>query len=195
VLAGQLTALWSSRWLFERSRRFVEMSVPGGNAWNPPRDVSAKYFVLNAKARLQNWFFVNQDEEVKQQPDKPAVFQQPHIPEDQSLAKNSTHHRHVHRIPYITIESRDNQMARWKNRCRCAQPLHCESEERIQEASGSDGGQKAANKAERLQSQERTLKVPMGNPPRHQTGNEPRSDDQENRRTKDRCRLSNHVLM
>ena len=81
------------------------------------------------QTRLQNRLFIKQHEKMKQDPDKPAVFQQSYVPEEQSLAEDSAHHRHVHRIPYITIESRHNQVACRKDWRRRAQPLRRESEE------------------------------------------------------------------
>ena len=55
---------------------------------------------------------------MEQQPHKPAVFQQADVPEDESLADNGAHHRHVHRIPYVTIKARHDQVAGRKDRCR-----------------------------------------------------------------------------
>src|SRR5881296_3918400 len=47
-----------------RGWRTVEMRLPGGETWNPPRDVRAEGVVLDAKARLQNRLFVSQHENV-----------------------------------------------------------------------------------------------------------------------------------
>jgi hypothetical protein len=68
-------------------------------------------------------------------------------------------------------------MASRENRCRRAQSLHCESDERIQEANGAQGEEKATSKTENRQPQERSLEVPMGDPPGDQAGYEPGGDD------------------
>ncbi len=68
---------------------------------------------------------------MKQQPDKPAVFKEHHVCENQALTENGAYHRYVHRISDITIQPGNNQMAGWEDRRRGAHALHCESDKRI----------------------------------------------------------------
>jgi hypothetical protein len=63
---------------------------------------------------------------VKQQPDKPAAGKQLPASENQALTGNGDRHRYVHRVPDITIQSRNNQMAGWEDRRRRAHALHGE---------------------------------------------------------------------
>src|SRR5437899_10611609 len=81
------------------------MTSPRGQAWNPPRDFVAESFVLRTKACPEGRLFVNQYKRVKQQPDKPTVFKQRDISENQALTENRDHHRDVHWISDIPKES------------------------------------------------------------------------------------------
>jgi hypothetical protein len=60
-------------------------------------------------------------------PDKPAVFKQAGFPEEQALAKDGAHNRHVPRISSITTQSGDNQAPRRKNRRWRPDPLYRKS--------------------------------------------------------------------
>src|SRR5580704_13366843 len=107
------------------------MTPTRSKAWNPPWDFNAERFVLRSKTCPEGWLFVNQHKPVKQQPDKPAVFQHRDISENQALTEDCDHHRHVHWISNITIQTGNNQMAGRKDRRRRAQALECESDKRI----------------------------------------------------------------
>src|SRR5439155_5141436 len=107
------------------------MTSPRGEAWNPPRHFGAERFVLRPKTRLEGRLFVNQHKRVKQQPDKPAVFKQRDVSENQGLTENRHHYRYVHWIADITIQAGHNQMTGWEDRRRGAHALKCESDERI----------------------------------------------------------------
>ena len=171
------------------------MIPPWSETWNPPRNFGAECSVLRAKACPQGRFFVNQHKEVKQQPDKPAVFKQHHVSKSQALAENGAHHGYVHGISNITIQAGNNQVACWEDRRRRAQALPCESGKRIQQANAPQPYQQASGKMEDRHPEERSFQPPTGDPPRHQAGHEPGGYDQENRRAKNRRRLSSQLLM
>src|SRR2546427_9530461 len=124
------------------------MTSPRGQAWNPPRDFVAESFVLRTKACPEGRLFVNQYKRVKQQPDKPTVFKQRDISENQALTENRDHHRDVHWISDITIQSGNNQMASREYRRRRAHALQRESDEGIQKATYPQRDQHAPNKTE-----------------------------------------------
>ena len=171
------------------------MTSPWGETWNPPRDFGAEKVVLRAKTCLKGQFFVNQHKKVKQQPYKAAVFKERHVSENQALTENGAHHRYVHRISDITIQSGNDQMAGWEDRRGRAHALHCESDKRIQEANDPQRDQHAASKTEKRHPEERSFEPPTGDPPGRQTGYEPGGDDQEDRGANDHQHLPSHVLM
>src|ERR1019366_4136343 len=110
------------------------MAAPWSETWNPPRDSGAEKPVLRGKTRPEGRLFVNQHEQVKQQPDRPAVFHQRDASEEQALTENGAHHCYVHRISDMAIESGNHQMAGWEGRRGRADSPHGESDKRIQEA-------------------------------------------------------------
>src|SRR5439155_23605054 len=132
---------------------------------------------------------------VKQQPDKPTVFKQRDVSENQALTENRDHHRDVHWISDITIQSGNNQMASWEDRRRRAHALQRESDERIQEATYPHRDQQVPNKTEQWRPEERSFDPPTGDPPGRQTGYEPWGDDQEDRRANHRQYFPHDVLM
>src|SRR5260370_11330163 len=131
------------------------MTSPWSETWNPPWDFGAEYFVLRAKACSQGRLFVNQHKKVEQQPDKRAVFKQRHVSKNQALTENGAHYRYVHWISNITIQAGNNPMARWEDRRRRAEALHCESGKRIQQANDPQREQHPANKTEQRHAQEK----------------------------------------
>ena len=62
--------------------RPVEMRRPGHEPWNPPRDCCTETFVLSAKTCRESRLFINEHEEMREQPDDGTVFQQCHISEN-----------------------------------------------------------------------------------------------------------------
>src|ERR1035441_7713690 len=121
------------------------MTAPWSETRNPPRDFDAETPVLGAKTRPQGRLFVNQHEHRKRQPDKAAVFDQRDASEKQALSENGAHHRYVHRIPDIAIESGNHQMAGWEGRRGRTDALHGESDKRIEEANDPERHQQAAD--------------------------------------------------
>src|SRR6202034_3169463 len=103
-------------------------------------------------------------EDVKQQPDKRAVFRHRSVSENHALAENSAGHCHVHRISDISIKSGHDQMAGWEYRRRRAQALQRESRKRIQEANASQRDQRAPGKTEKRHPEERSFEPPTRNP-------------------------------
>ncbi len=68
---------------------------------------------------------------------------------NQPLTGDGGQHGEIHRIPHITIEAGDHQMARWKNRRRCTEPFHGKSGERIEQREQTRGQQRAAGQPKR----------------------------------------------
>jgi hypothetical protein len=132
---------------------------------------------------------------VKQQPDDSAVLQQRDVSEQQALAQVSAHHRYVHWIPHMTIQSGDHQMAGWEDGRRGAEPLKSESEKAFQKANDPQRGERAPGKTEKRQPEKWSFDAPMGDQPGHYAGDESGGDDQEGRGTKERPDLSHYALM
>jgi hypothetical protein len=72
-------------------------------------------------------------------------IQVPHVSKEQTQTENGADYGDVHRVADVSIEASNHQMARWKDRCRRAESLHCESGERIQKADHPDGNQDETN--------------------------------------------------
>ena len=171
------------------------IASPRGEAWNPPRHFSAERFILGSKTRSEGGLLVNQNEHVKQQPDKAAVFKQRDVSEKQTLTENRDRHCYLHWITHITIQTGNYQMTGWENRRRCAHALKSESDERIQEANDSQSNQHAPANAEEPRPQEWSFDPPMGDPPGHQAGYESGGNDQEDGRADNRQHLPHHALI
>ena len=67
------------------------------------------------------------------------------------MTDDGADNRHVHRIPYVTIKARHDQVAGRKDRCRRTEALHGESPERVKQADGTESNQNAAGKTEGLE--------------------------------------------
>src|SRR5580700_10718316 len=85
----------------------LENTAPRCEAWNPSRYILAELLVLFAKCRAHGRFFIRQNEEVRHQPCRGAVFKHMDVAEQQGLSNNKGYHCHVHRIPDIAIPAGD----------------------------------------------------------------------------------------
>ena len=132
---------------------------------------------------------------MKQEPDNPAVFNQPDVSENQPLAKNPAGYGYVHRITDIAIQSGNNQMTGWEDRRRGAQALQGKSHKRIQKANRPKRDENNPNPANERHPEEWSFDPPVRDPPGRHAGDEPGGDDQEDRGTGYGEDLSHQVQM
>src|SRR5438067_4131753 len=89
-----------------------QASAPRGQAWNPARHAGAEFIVGGAERRAQTRFFIRNDPEMNQQPQRGGIQEQPGAPEKKRLSNDRHQDAAVHRVANESIEASDDQCAR-----------------------------------------------------------------------------------
>lgn len=119
------------------------------------------------------------DEDSAENEDPRGVRQQPQLSENERLPNDDCHQSQVNRVAHVTVETSDDQMLRGCNRRRSANPFHHEAREGMYQHGRAEGDQNNAQHPKWKPVSERISKPPAREPPGHQTGDETRSQNEE----------------
>jgi hypothetical protein len=122
--------------------------------------------------------------------ERTRIRKQDQLPEEQRLTDDDRPDGQVHRVTDVAVEPADHEALGRRHRRRGAHAFEHEANKRLQENDDSSCQQHDTDHAQREPVRDGLFDCPSGQPPRDQTGDDARRDEQENERSSGRSRLA-----